>query len=345
MRDVTYYLSPAFEHLRSSLEKLLEIHLRDGDIVLLSSGTTNKVKGYIFERTALEMNAKSVNDYYKITPDDTWAQSLPLYHISGLSIKLRAELSQSKVYNLRPWSLENFKIAAKEISIISLVPTQLHDIVKNKISCSSSIRHVILGGDFTPEDLLIDAKNLGYPVTMTYGMTEVGSHLGVKTNFHDGYRPLDVHEIKVSDDGRLMVKSPSHARAMFVLDQGEINITTYDRSEFQLLDDQVRIENGLIFPMGRLTQEFKSSGHLFSWSDCYALLKNELYRQGIFEEAEPVLLSDAREGFKIIVKQLESSMISLQKEKLSALIQPQKVSEIQRVKELPKTELGKVKRS
>ena len=118
-------------------------------VALLSSGTTGKyLKGYIFSKEALLANAKAVNHHLQLTTQDLWGISLPTFHISGASIFFRAHLLGHDAMNLGTWDAKNVIniINKHEVTITSLVPSQLYDLMMNKITPPRSLKKIILGG-------------------------------------------------------------------------------------------------------------------------------------------------------------------------------------------------------
>src|SRR5690606_34005827 len=101
--------------------------------ILFSSGTTGGVKGYAISKEALFSNARASNEHFKMTAHDVWGLSLPVYHIGGLSVLVRAHLLSNKVIDARHWNPEKWTNTIQEATITTIVPTQLYDLVKRGI--------------------------------------------------------------------------------------------------------------------------------------------------------------------------------------------------------------------
>lgn len=110
-------------------------------VFIKSSGTTELEKIYALSKDALIHSANQVNKRLEIDSHDSWGIALPQHHIGGFSIYIRAQISNSNVfhYNQR-WNPITFKafLNTFKITTISLVPTQLFDLVINKIDYAPS---------------------------------------------------------------------------------------------------------------------------------------------------------------------------------------------------------------
>src|SRR5262245_55277148 len=109
------------------------------DVVwIFSSGTQSlglvKAIGLSFD--AIWESARAVNVHLQAGVKDVWSVEIPTYHVGGYSILTRAKLSNSKVVRGGKWEAERFIKRLKEhrVTLTSLVPTQVFDLVANKVS-------------------------------------------------------------------------------------------------------------------------------------------------------------------------------------------------------------------
>ena len=140
--------------------------LNDGDaLVLLTSGSTGKQKQVVHTHSSIEASAKATNKALEVTAKDKWLAALPLCHIGGLSVILRAR--QAGIGHIWPASddLETEAIN-NGCTLTSLVTRQMRKID------TSVFRKVLVGGGPAPER----PDN----VWATYGMTETGSGIYYK---------------------------------------------------------------------------------------------------------------------------------------------------------------------
>lgn len=152
--------------------------VEEGDaLVIATSGTTGDPKGVVLTHEAVAASATATSRRLGVDPDtDVWLSALPLAHVGGLSVVLRALLTGTPLR----WD--------PPATLVSLVATQLRRMDV------SAFRTVVLGGAAPPPDLPSN-------VVTTYGMTETGS--GV---VYDGV-PLEGVEVRAVG-GELHVRGP-----------------------------------------------------------------------------------------------------------------------------------------
>src|SRR5207244_3174402 len=74
------------------------------------------------------------------------------------------------------FQFHSFLIDSKA-TLTALVPTQVHDLVANKLRSPKTLRAVIVGGGSLNSELYDEARALGWPVMPSYGMTECASQI------------------------------------------------------------------------------------------------------------------------------------------------------------------------
>jgi len=151
-----------------------------------SAGFDSGFKVVAFARNQLAFAAKMVVDQFQFSSRDRFLLSLPSFHIAGVSIISRALVcGAALVKNVGPaWDPKVFltSIDEQKITVLSLVPTQIYDLMKIKAVCPKSIRTVFVGGGPLAKKLAQQAKDLGWPLVTCYGMTET-SEDGRKINY------------------------------------------------------------------------------------------------------------------------------------------------------------------
>jgi O-succinylbenzoic acid--CoA ligase len=169
----------------------------DGDaLVITTSGTAGAPKAVVLTHDAIAASADATSRRLEVDPRrDRWLACLPLAHIGGLAVVLRAHLTGTP-YDVHdgfdPTAVG--RAAADGCTLTSLVPTALQRIEP------SAFRVVLLGGQAPPAERPAN-------VVATYGMTETGSGI-----VYEG-RPLDGVDVVTDDDGQLLVRGPSLLRA------------------------------------------------------------------------------------------------------------------------------------
>lgn len=192
---------------------------------LATSGTRGALKVVALSREALAASAQAVNQHLGARADDVWLNPLPLFHVGGLGIVVRAALAGARVEMCGQWSVENFGKTASEAraTLTSLVPTQLHDLVEAGASPPPSLRAAVVGGGALDENLRVRALESSWPVLPSYGLTEACSQvataeLGLAVC---EWLPLLPHlEARVDESGVLSLRGPSLLTGWMLFDAG-----------------------------------------------------------------------------------------------------------------------------
>lgn len=166
--------------------------LEDGDaLVMATSGTTGTPKGVVLTHDALTAHADAVHAHLNADPQsDEWLACLPVTHMGGLGVILRAAHGRIPIKVHYGFKAERVERAARNGStLVSLVSTAMRRID------TSLFRVIVLGGAAVPPDRPENS-------VATYGLTETGG--GV---VYDGV-PLDGVEMRVTDDGEIELKCP-----------------------------------------------------------------------------------------------------------------------------------------
>ena len=153
-------------------------HLK-GHVWLTTSGSTSQ-KWIALSKKALLTSARAVNQHLRASSRDRWGRVLPLFHVGGLSILARAYLSQSRSISYRQkWSPTLFVTFLKKhkITLCSLVPTQVYDLVRAGCVAPADLRAVVVGGAHLSPALYQAGRRLNWPLLPSYGMTECGSQV------------------------------------------------------------------------------------------------------------------------------------------------------------------------
>jgi o-succinylbenzoate---CoA ligase len=326
------------------IDSLKGYDLRDHFLILSSGTTSKKIKGYALSKKALVANAQAVNTHFNLTAKDTWALSLPSFHVGGLSVLIRAQLTGSRVVETSTWDPQIWSqlLSAEKVTITTVVPTQVFDLVKNKIQAPPDLRYLIVGGDFLSHALEAQALALGWPVIRTFGMTEVCSQLASARGPGLELEVLPIHQIRIDQDQRLTVKS----EALFTLQfehLGKVTLASElsDPEGFYLTQDRATYEKGKFLHLGRLDDQIKISGRLISFNEIKDLLSDYALKNGIYEEVEVILESDERKGLILVLlylKRLEKKHLN----PLGELFHPLQIDQMREVGTFQRTDLGKL---
>lgn len=179
--------------------------------LLLTSGSSGKPKIAGHSLGNHYFSAMGSNSIIPLSPDDRWLLSLPLYHVGGLQILFRSFFASSTVVISNQPMAET--ILNKKITHLSLVPTQLYRLLNEDPSLlkkwSSQLKYILLGGGPISAELYKKAIELGLRVCPTYGLTEMTSQVCTDSSqspYLSCGHPLPFREVKVSEDGEILVK-------------------------------------------------------------------------------------------------------------------------------------------
>ena len=185
-----------------SLVTELEAH-----IWLATSGTTGALKLAALSKDALLASAAAVNRHLESDARDVWCCVLPAFHVGGLGLFARAFLSGARVTRAQ-WSADEFA-ANGEMTLASLVPAQVSDLLELRLPAPANLRAVVVGGGVLPYALYAGARALGWPLLPSYGMTETCSQVATATLGSPELRLLDHVEARTEPDGHLAFRGPS----------------------------------------------------------------------------------------------------------------------------------------
>jgi O-succinylbenzoic acid--CoA ligase len=341
-----FFFREKYVHHIHELNKSLISHDIHDHYCIMSSGTTSITpKGYAFSLEALMNSAKAVHQILGLNSEDRWGLCLPPYHIAGLSIFVRSLLLKRKPAILYPWSPKNISslIIKNDVTVISLVPTQVFDLVSLNIQAPKNIKIALVGGDFFSIELENRIKALGWPVVRTFGMTEVSSSLATGGNLNDGLEVLSNHEVRIDDSKKIWVKSSSLYTCQFLYDEAwKISFSNelFDKDGFYPLPDLATLGSNGIIPLGRDDNSFKSSGYLISLTEMSNKLDLFMLDHNCWGQMHFTTADDPRIGKYLTLIYEEQISFNILSE-LDLFLSPITIGRKIKVKAIKKTALGK----
>lgn len=173
---------------------------------LATSGTSGALKLTALSKEALLASAGAVNRHLQSDARDVWCSVLPPFHVGGLGIEARAFLSGARVVRME-WDPRAF--ASADVTLASLVPAQVRDLVDARLAAPPVLRAIVVGGGALPGPLYVEARALGWPVLPSYGMTETCSQVATARLASPELVLLDHVEARTEGDGRLAFRGAS----------------------------------------------------------------------------------------------------------------------------------------
>jgi o-succinylbenzoate---CoA ligase len=178
-----------------------------GHLWLATSGTTGALKLTALSKEAMLASAAAVNRHLGATGSDVWSCVLPLFHVGGLGILARAFLSGAHVAR-KEWDPRSFA-SDREMTLASLVPAQVSDLVRLRLLAPANLRAIVVGGGALADELYAEGRALGWPLLPSYGMTESCSQVATATKGSPELVLLDHVEARTEPDGRLAFRGAS----------------------------------------------------------------------------------------------------------------------------------------
>jgi O-succinylbenzoic acid--CoA ligase len=174
----------------------------EGDLVVHTSGTTGTPRPVGLTRPEIESQARGTAIALGLTDDERWLCPLPLSHVGGLMVLLRSVIYATTAV-LGP-------ATRTDVTVASLVPTQLGRLIDRPPP--ARLRVVLLGGAAADPTLLVRARDAGWPVAPSYGLTQTCSAVTVaqpgdtETSGH----PLPGYDVAIAADGEIVIDGELH---------------------------------------------------------------------------------------------------------------------------------------
>jgi O-succinylbenzoic acid--CoA ligase len=325
----------------------------------MTSGTTrvDRLQLVALSKSAFLAAAAGANAHVQSTASDCWFNVLPIFHVGGLSIYARAYLSGATVVDERDqkWHPVNFtkSIAAAQATLTSLVPTQISDLVAAQCEGPKSLRAVIVGGGALAPDLYQRARALHWPCLPSFGMTECCSQ--VATAPLESLQALTAPMLKAlshvqlrTDGDCLSVKSPACLSGVAVIEHDEVffedpKVDGWFRTQDRVVIDQ----GGFVRPLGRRDDQIKIAGELVDVSAIEGRLRSVF--QMAFSSGDICVLGfkDPRREHTLTAVTTERSFQAVDRlimEFNTSVLPQERIQTVYFVPNLPRTELGKIKR-
>jgi O-succinylbenzoic acid--CoA ligase len=177
-------LNPGVAHPGEGLEEAIDREPRlRGHILFATSGSSGRSKVVCLEKSGFLTAARWVNQHLKCDSRDCWLLALPQFHVGGFGLTVRAWAAGGRLHVLPGrWNARRFQEEARdyEATVTSLVPAQLHDLVRAGLRSPRSLRHAVIGGGRLEPGLRERGVELGWPIVESYGMTETCAQLATQ---------------------------------------------------------------------------------------------------------------------------------------------------------------------
>jgi len=190
----------------------------DEALIIATSGSEGLPKAVVLSHRALAAAAAASAAAIPLQPGDVWLDCLPLNHIGGQAILWRCLAAGAAIRLHRGFDAARVwhDIATGKVSHVSLVPAMLArllDIAEASLPPPTALRCALIGGAALSSALWQRARDAGWPLFVSYGMSETAAQITTLPPgdaWHEGLvgRPLPGVEIAIADDGRIAIRAP-----------------------------------------------------------------------------------------------------------------------------------------
>jgi long-chain acyl-CoA synthetase len=187
-----------------------------GEAVMYYAGVAGRTMQVIHGSEGVWRCAQSLAAAMQLRNDDVVFVTAPLTHVLGLVTSLAALWVGATVILMPRFEASEAAKAAQRATVIVGVPTLYAELVKTGIGRLDA-RYAVSGGAYLPPDVQrMFEEATGVPIVQVYGLTE-----GLVVSFQPPQLkevkgtvglPLPWVEVKLAEDGELLVRSPWNMR-------------------------------------------------------------------------------------------------------------------------------------
>lgn len=332
-----------------------------GHVWIATSGSTaesaSATKLVALSRKAIVASAKSVNLFLQSTSEDRWTQVLPSFHVGGMGIEVRAALSGAAVVPAlkeNRWDVDHYySIACAEACTLSaLVPTQVYDLVVGNYEAPGALRAIVVGGGALDPALYLKARELGWPLLPSYGMTETASQIAtadlksLAQNEFPDIELLSHAQARRNHQGFLEVSAESLFTCYAQIQKDGPRWWNPKQGDWFTTEDRGDVQGRVLTIEGRSKDYIKIGGEGTNMARLRLILDEctrELFPQAVQKVTLLEVPSD-RLGHEVhLVSSLSNDQTEVLAKRYAEKVLPfEKVRHIHYVSEIPRSDLGKI---
>jgi len=234
--------------------------------IIMTSGSQGAPHGVLHRVSQHYYSAAGADMNMPFGGGHRWLMLLPMYHVSGFSILMRAFLHGGGVVFPRAGQPLEEAVLWNDATHLSLVPVQLTRLM-DRPDCVKRLRTmeaILLGGSAAPVALVQRAVEAGLPIHTTYGSTEAASQAATtrKGDLTDqpgtSGRVLEHRKLRIAENGEILIGG----RTMLdgYIEDGLVRPAVDTDGWFHSGDAGVIDEAGLLYVRGRKDSMFISGG-------------------------------------------------------------------------------------
>lgn len=311
-----------------------------GHVWIATSGTTGSLKMTALSKASLLNSAFAVNRHLEATASDVWACVLPTFHVGGLGIFVRAAVSGARVLHAE-WDPRGFaELCRKEgVTLSSLVPAQVTDLVREGLEAPPSVRAIVVGGGATSRELYDAARALGWPVLPSYGMTETCSQVATARGDSPDLILLNHFQARTEEDGRLAFRGEALLTGYAEWAEAGPRFVHVLQKGWFITEDLGEIDGRVLRVLGRRGDFVKIGGESVDLSRLDAILASIAGA-----DAAVVALPDERLGQVIHLAVAGGDAEAIESAFNERVAPFERSRGLHRVPAIPRTQLGKLMR-
>lgn len=297
-------------------------------VFVATSGTTGALKLVALSKEAILASAAAVNERLEATGTDVWCRVLPPFHVGGLGIHARAFLTGSRVIEMA-WDVGAFVNCGATLA--SLVPAQVHDLVRAERRAPKGMRQILVGGGAFDRDLQARARELGWPLLATYGMSECASTVTVEEELLSHLRA------RQEPDGRVALTGSSMFKAYVMADRSVVDPKV---DGWFISEDFGEVSGRMVRIRGRASDFVKIGGESVDLNRLDAILNS------VRGDADAAVLAVGDERLGNVIHLAATSDPVAIAEAFNAKVAPfERIRAVHRVDRIPRSSLGKLLRA
>ncbi len=339
-----------------------------------TSGTTSDKKFVVHSFESIKTSCLAVNSWVDVGQKDKFLAPISIHHMGGFSVLARNYFFNGEAAIVLPnWDLKLFMkvIQDHKISVTSLVPSQIYEIVQNNLTAPTSLKAIFVGGSSIDQVIFQKAKDLGWPLLKTFGSSEACSQVFTQKSDskNEGLDLLPHWEFKLDQENRLSIKGKSLFSGYLFLNYDSLNTSSatnnlisrktenipaaifepikLDKDGFFQTDDHVVCENKILIKfLGRSNDFIKVNSFLVNIYNLRQRFYGFLQTKN-FDPSNLVLIEteDLKSGFKFVVitDNLSFELSELVREWNKSSKSYEGVLGIYGIEKMPTTDIGKIK--
>lgn len=190
-------LNPAISAERRAALLSLTARLPGGiELLIATSGTEGEAKAVMLSGENLQASVQTSRSRLPLGPGDVWLNCLPLYHIGGMAILYRCAEAGATVLLHEGFDPQRVlaDLEKYRVTHLSLVPAMLARLLEagREAPPPATLKFVLVGGGPLSAMLAQRARRAGWPLCISYGMSETGSQLATLSSMPEGWQPGQV---------------------------------------------------------------------------------------------------------------------------------------------------------